>query len=137
MLGDGRGEPTPLNVTPAAYVHPRVSPNGLVLAVGRNDGQSSDIWTYELSGKTEIKRLTFEGNNRFPVWAGDRRVAFQSTRESFSCDQIFILDFESGQTRLASAARGKNTCSYFLPGDREILFASTHHRGPECPPPPD
>jgi Tol biopolymer transport system component len=81
VLGDGRGEPTPLNVTPAAYVHPRVSPNGLVLAVGRNDGQSSDIWTYELSGKTEIKRLTFEGNNRFPVWAGDRRVAFQSTRE--------------------------------------------------------
>ena len=81
VLGDGRNEPAALNVTPAAYVHPRVSPNGLVLAVGRNDGQSSDIWTYELSGKSEIKRLTFEGNNRLPVWAGDRRVAFQSTRE--------------------------------------------------------
>ena len=81
VLGDGRNDPVPLKVTPATYVHPRVSPSGLVLAVGRNDGQSSDIWTYELSGKSEIRRLTFEGNNRFPVWAGDRRVAFQSTRE--------------------------------------------------------
>jgi serine/threonine-protein kinase len=80
VVGDNRGEPTPLKVPPALYSHPRVSVDGTLLAVGRSDGQGSNIWIYELSGKTEIRRVTFEGNNRFPVWSADRRVAFQSDR---------------------------------------------------------
>jgi serine/threonine-protein kinase len=82
VLGDGRGDAVPLAMPPAAYVHRRVSPDGRVVAVGRNDGQQSDIWTYELSGKSEIRKLTFGGHNRFPVWSADsRRVTFQSERE--------------------------------------------------------
>ena len=82
VVGDAQGDAVPLNVPPAVYVYPRISPDGRVLAVGRNDGQSSDIWTYELSGKTEIKRLTFTGGSRFPVWSADsRRVTFQSARD--------------------------------------------------------
>ena len=82
VVGDARGDVVPLKVPPAVYVHPRISPDGRVLAVGRNDGQSSDIWTYDLSGKTEIKRLTFTGGSRFPVWSADsRRVTFQSARD--------------------------------------------------------
>jgi Tol biopolymer transport system component len=53
-----------------------------LLAVSRSEGTSSDIWTYELSGKTVIQRLTFGGTSRFPVWSADsRRVTFQSTRD--------------------------------------------------------
>jgi eukaryotic-like serine/threonine-protein kinase len=82
VLGDGRGEVVSLKIPPAVYVHPRISPDGRVLAVGRNDGSSSDIWTYDLSGKTEIKRLTFGGGSRFPVWSADsRRVTFQAVRD--------------------------------------------------------
>jgi serine/threonine-protein kinase len=82
VLGDGRADPVRLKVSAAVYVHPRVSPDGRVVAVSRNDGQSSDIWTYDLSGKTEIKRLTFGGGSRFPVWSADsRRVTFQSARD--------------------------------------------------------
>ena len=82
VVGDARGDVVPLKVPPAVYVYPRISPDGRVLAVGRNDGQSSDIWTYDLSGKTEIKRLTFTGGSRFPVWSADsRRVTFQSARD--------------------------------------------------------
>ena len=82
VLGDSRGDPVPLAMPPAAYVHPRVSPDGRVVAVGRNEGQTTDIWTYELSGTSEIRKLTFGGHNRFPVWSADsRRVTFQSERE--------------------------------------------------------
>jgi Tol biopolymer transport system component len=82
VLGDGRGDAVPLKVPPAVYVHPRISPDGRVLAVGRNEGPSSDIWTYDLAGKTEIKRLTFGGGSRFPVWSADsRRVTFQAARD--------------------------------------------------------
>jgi Tol biopolymer transport system component len=54
--------------------------DGTLLAVGRSDGQGSNIWIYELSEKTEIRRVTFEGSNRFPVWSADKRVTFQSDR---------------------------------------------------------
>jgi len=82
VLGDGRTDAVPLKVPSAVYVHPRVSPNGQVLAVGRNEGQSSDIWTYDLSEKSEFKRLTFGGGSRYPVWSADsRRVTFQAARD--------------------------------------------------------
>jgi serine/threonine-protein kinase len=82
VLGDGRTDPVPLNLPSGFYAHPRVSPNGQLLAVGRSEGSTSDIWTYELSGKTVIQRLTFGGQSRFPVWSADsRRVTFQSTRD--------------------------------------------------------
>ena len=52
VLGDGASDPIPLKVPPAAYTHPRVSPDGRVLAVGRSEGRDTDIWTYDLAGKT-------------------------------------------------------------------------------------
>jgi Tol biopolymer transport system component len=37
---------------------------------------------YELSGASALRRLTFGGNNRMPIWSADgRRLAFQSDRE--------------------------------------------------------
>ena len=36
-----------------------------------------------------------------------------------------------------SNGRGATTCSYFLPGDQEVIFASTEGGSPACPPRPD
>jgi Tol biopolymer transport system component len=38
---------------------------------------------------------------------------------------------------MVSTGKGTTTCSYFLPGDKEIIYASTHLDSPECPPRPD
>ena len=43
----------------------------------------------------------------------------------------------SAPPALVSTGKGATTCAYFLPGDQEILYASTHESGPECPPPAD
>ena len=53
------------------------------------------------------------------------------------CDQIDILDVARRRADASSRAAGRTTCSYFLPGDKEIIFASTHEDSPECPTPPD
>ncbi len=52
VLGDGASDPIPLKVPPAAYTYPRVSPDGRVLAVGRSEGRDTDIWMYDLAGKS-------------------------------------------------------------------------------------
>ena len=85
-----------------------------------------------------IRQLTFGGENAEGYFSFDEsRLIFQSTRDSFRCDQMYTLDLRSGATRLVSTGSGRTTCGYFLPGDTTILFASTHASGPGCPPPPD
>jgi Tol biopolymer transport system component len=87
---------------------------------------------------TALRQLTFGGENAEGYFSFDEsRLIFQSTRDSFHCDQMYTLDIRSGATRLVSTGKGRTTCGYFLPGDSVILFASTHGSGPECPPPPD
>jgi len=67
-----------LSISPARYDNPRLDPSGRRLAVGR-DGQ---IWIYDLAGASDIRQLTFEGTNRYPVLSHDATyVAFQSNRD--------------------------------------------------------
>jgi eukaryotic-like serine/threonine-protein kinase len=101
-------EATPLKLRSADYVHPRISPDGRVLAVGLNTGRESDIWTYDLSEQTEIKKLTFGGNNRFPVWSGDgRRVTFQSGRDGDRAIFWQSADGASSAEPLTKPAQGE------------------------------
>ena len=108
IQGDGRGNSSPLKISPAEYAHPRVSPNGSLLAIARTSGQESDIWTYDLSGATELRRLTFSGNSRFPVWSGDgRRITFQSGLEGDLGIFWQSADGTGKVERLTKAAEGE------------------------------
>jgi dipeptidyl aminopeptidase/acylaminoacyl peptidase len=79
------GVAAPLTITPADYSYPRVSPDGTAAAVQRLDGDAADVWTIDLSGATAMRRLTFGGESRYPVWSADgRRVTFQSVRDGLS-----------------------------------------------------
>jgi serine/threonine-protein kinase len=77
---DGGGTPLVLPTNP--YVSVRASPDGKQLAVGTDNGTNADIWVYDLSGKTALRRLTLSGRNLYPIWSGDsKRVLFQSNRD--------------------------------------------------------
>jgi len=85
-----------------------------------------------------IRQLTFGGENAEAYFSFDeKKLIFQSTREPFKCDQIFIMNIDGSDVRLVSLGKGRTTCSYFLPGDKEIIYSSTHHLSDDCPPPPD
>ena len=52
------------------------------------------------------------------------------------CDQIFYMTtsgFSGDQPPMLSTGLGRTTCSYFLPGDKEIIYSSTHLGGEKCP----
>lgn len=90
-----------------------------------------------------VRQLTYGGNNAEAYWsfAGDKLI-FQSDNKNWGlgCDQIFVLDTkleaDSTKRKLISTGRGRTTCSFFMPGDKTILYASTHLQMDSCPPVP-
>jgi Tol biopolymer transport system component len=85
-----------------------------------------------------VKQLTPGGQNAEACFSYDgQRLIFQSTREPYKCDQIFIMNTDGSDVRLVSTGRGKTTCAYFYPDGQHILYSSTHLSNPECPPRPD
>ena len=81
-LADRKGDLEILKLPRGSYEHPRISPDGRRVAFGTDDGKEAVVWIYELAGKTSMRRLTFGGRNRFPIWSADgQHVALQSNRE--------------------------------------------------------
>ena len=71
-----------LNLPRGSYAYPRVSPDGSHIAVEGRSAQEAIVALYDLSGASSLRRLTFGGNNRVPIWSADgKRVAFQSDRD--------------------------------------------------------
>lgn len=85
-----------------------------------------------------IKQLTFGGENAEAYFSADgRQLIFQSTRDGRGCDQIYTMNIDGSNVKLVSTGEGRTTCSYFFPGDRRILYSSTHLGSKDCPPRPD
>jgi Tol biopolymer transport system component len=82
--------------------------------------------------------LTHGGENAEAYFSADgRQLIFQSTPAAGGCDQMYVMDVDGRNLRRVSTGQGRTTCGYFFPAGDRILYSSTHHRSPECPPPPD
>ncbi|HEY0376230.1 MAG TPA: hypothetical protein VGC87_04665 [Pyrinomonadaceae bacterium] len=85
-----------------------------------------------------MRQLTFGGENAEAYFSADgRELIFQSKRDAMECDQIFTMGADGSNVRMVSTGSGRTTCSYFLPREHRILYASTHLAAKECPPRPD
>ena len=85
-----------------------------------------------------IKQLTFGGENAEAYFSFDgKSLIFQSKRDGRDCDQIYMMNTDGSNVRMVSTGFGRTTCSYFFKGGKQILYASTHLGGRECPPNPD
>lgn len=85
-----------------------------------------------------LTQLTFGGSNAEAYFSWDtKKIIFQSTRNGHRCDQLFTMNADGSGLKIVSTGKGRVSCSFFVPGDKEIIYASTHHASPDCPPPPD
>ena len=85
-----------------------------------------------------VKMLTNGGENAEAYLSfDDTKLIFQSTHGDLLCDQIFTMNTDGTDKKMVSDGNGRTTCSYFLPGDTKIIYASTQLAGKDCPPPPD
>ena len=87
-----------------------------------------------------IRQITFGGDNAEAYWSfDDKQIVFQSNNKNWnvSCDQMFLMDidetFEDKIPPMVSTGKGRTTCSYFLPDNKHIIYASTHLGDEECP----
>jgi TolB protein len=89
-----------------------------------------------------LKQLTFGGNNAEAYWSFDgKSLTFQSDYSKWgnSCDQIFVMrpneiKDSTYKPMCVSTGDGRTTCSYFMPDNKHVLYASTHKGGKPCPP---
>src|SRR5262249_2939665 len=63
------------------YETPRLAPDQRQAAVTNTDGSGPNVWIVDVTGARAMRRLTFGGRNKYPVWSptGDR-IVFQSDR---------------------------------------------------------
>lgn len=91
-----------------------------------------------------IRQLTQGGDNAEAYFSFDgQKLVFQSNYRDWDvdCDQIFYFHWKEDPIidqapPMVSTGLGRTTCSYFLPGDTTIIYASTHLVDSACPPEP-
>jgi serine/threonine-protein kinase len=104
---DRTGAVQGLKFPPGSYEHPRVAPDGKRITFATDDGKEAIIWVYDLDGAAAMRRLTFGGRNRFPIWSGDgKRIAFQSDRDGDLALFWQAADGASGAERLTTPEPG-------------------------------
>ncbi len=94
---------------------------------------------------SNVQQLTFGGDNAEAYFSFDnKKLTYQMRNKSkgMDCDQIYYFDLYSktnveSSSKLISTGTGRTTCSYFLPGDSLILYASTFLGNNECPKDPE
>ncbi|HLE41810.1 MAG TPA: hypothetical protein VI956_09900 [Nitrospirota bacterium] len=85
-----------------------------------------------------VTRLTSEGDNGEAYFSWDAKMLiFQSSRGNFACDKIWTMNSDGSDKQMVSPNHGAHTCSFFFPGNRKIIFASTSHVPGDCPPRPE
>jgi Tol biopolymer transport system component len=80
VMMDAKGATTVLTTEANAYEDMSLSPNGRKLALTL-EGVSWNIWVYDRDRGT-LTRLTFENDNRDPIWTPDgKRIVYTSLRD--------------------------------------------------------
>jgi TolB protein len=92
-----------------------------------------------------LTQLTFGGDNAEAYFSFDgKEIVFQSNNPAWGlqCDQIFYSPLKklgknnAKRPNMVSTGEGRTTCSYFMPDNKSMVYASTHLGGKECPPNP-
>ncbi|HUE90237.1 MAG TPA: protein kinase [Vicinamibacterales bacterium] len=106
-LFDRKQLPQPLGLPPARYAAARVSPDGKWAAFEREEAGGTDVYLFELAGTSAIRRLTFGGKSRAPVWSADSQwIAFQSDRDGDAAIFWQRADGSGTADRLTTAEPG-------------------------------
>ncbi|MDA2924124.1 hypothetical protein MYX65_05620, partial [Acidobacteria bacterium AH-259-L09] len=121
---DRQGHEEPLAAEPHLYTQPRVSPDGLRLAVSVTDSGNTDMWIYDLRRET-FTRLTFDpAMDDRALWTLDGlRVVFRSTRDGGASNLFWKAADGTGQVeRLTTSPNYQDPDSWSRDGKGLVFY---------------
>lgn len=88
---------------------------------------------------SDIRQLTFGGENAEAYFSPDgKQLIYQASPPGAKCDQEYVMDLSTGESKRVSSGKGRTTCGYFdYPEADRIVYATTEQGGEACPQPPD
>jgi len=107
--------------------------------------QTSDSLLKQEKHFANIKQLSFGGDNAEAYFSPDsKKICFQSNNAAWGlkCDQIFKMQLDDNtiqkntKPQMISSGNGRTTCSYYMPNNKDILYATTEGESKNCPPTP-
>jgi serine/threonine-protein kinase len=124
-IADRAGVVTRLPLAAGPFVHVRMSPDGTRLAIGTDDEKDAIVWVYALDGRSAMRRLTLDGQNRLPVWSPDGQwLAYQSDRASGPGIYRQRADGTGGAERLTTSGDGEvHMPESWSPDGRHLSYA--------------
>ncbi|MEO8179385.1 MAG: M28 family peptidase [Deltaproteobacteria bacterium] len=86
-----------------------------------------------------LVQLTDGGDNAEPYWAFSGSQLMFQAHDRAGCNQVYTLAFDrqAPEPRQISSGKGASAGARFLPGDQEIVYASTELAGDPCSAPLD
>ena len=127
---DREGVEQPLPLPVRQYFGPRLSPDANRVAVSIFDGESWDLWVYDVRSGAGL-RLTHEGGNpgMLPIWTPDgERIVFRSLA-SGPGDLFWVAADGSGAPEPLVTSDASDASTSVSPDGRTVVF--TRNLGPE------
>ncbi len=115
---------------------PNTAPNAPAPASSSATAPSATLPPSKEPHLQALRQITQGGENAEAYWSFDGKQLIFQAHHGEGCDQIYRMPLGQPPVRV-STGKGATTCSYFLPGDQQIIYASTHLGGDACPPKPD
>jgi len=131
-------------VTNTAIVTAKEIPSKIIIE-NENLGKDVSLTYPEEKHLKNIRQLTFGGDNAEAYFSFDNdKLVLQRTnpKDGIDCDHIYYGDIpkskeEPFKLNQISNGKGRTTCSYFMPGNETVVYASTHSVHVDCPPVPE
>ena len=126
LILDLEGNAEPVALTPRDFDHVRWSPDGRSLVYrspAEGEDGNRDIYTYDLQVESTPRRLTFEGDNRNPVFSPDgSRVAFTSQRDGTDRLDLFVKTLDDDEPARPIITLPANQLAVQWQSDTLIVF---------------
>jgi serine/threonine-protein kinase len=122
MNRDGSTQQVPVPAPLRPFNLPRLSPDGLHLALGMYSSREWTLWRYGFADRT-LARVTIEGRAAFPVWSPDgTQILFRLTMGGLPSLAVVRADGDSTPRQLAPG-HGVIFPGSWTPDGQSVIFA--------------
>jgi len=121
---DRRGTPQPIpGQVRRDWATGRLSPDGNRVVNDIHDSKNTDLWVADLA-RTTLTRLTFGGENDFPIWSPDgTRIVYSGTKDG-KAGLYSVLADGSSQPELVIAVDTRPIATSFTPDGKTLLYTA-------------